>query len=94
MPQAIATFLVNQLAVQGVLAKLITAVVTVAVTVGLNTLANAIFARSGRKPSDGQQNTSVSVGSRVRHYGIVHTGSDLSFLDGIEHTVEASRRRA
>ena len=84
MPQAIAGFLLTQIglgAIGGLLGTLLTAVVTVGVALGLNSLINSIFGRGSPKPSDGQQNVRVAVGSRRRHYGIVHTGGQETFLE-------------
>jgi len=89
MPQAIASWLLTKLAISAAsfLGTLITAAVHVAVAIGLNTLVNAVFGRSGSKPSDGQQNIRVAVGSRRRHYGIVHTGGQESFLESANGTL-------
>lgn len=39
------------------------------------------------KPSDGQQVTRQSVGSRKRHYGIVHTSGQMTFLESSDGTL-------
>lgn len=44
-----------------------------------STLGNTIFGRTSPRPSDGQINEATPVGSRKRHYGIVHTGGQVSF---------------
>lgn len=80
MPQAIAAFFVK-LGLSAFAAAVAAAVVQVAITVGLNALISAVFGRGSPKPSDGQQNVNEAVGSRRRHYGIVHTGGQRSFLD-------------
>lgn len=81
MPQAVALFIVTALGATGIGAALITAVVTVGFALGANALFGAIFGQSGPKPSDGQQTVRNTVGSRRRHYGIVHTGGQMSFLE-------------
>jgi len=92
MPQAIAFFIIEQLAFSGVILSgfaqaLITAAVTVGFTVGTTALLNAVFGPSRPKPSDGQQNIRIAVGSRRRHYGIVHTGGQVSFLESAAGTL-------
>lgn len=82
MPQALATFLVSA-GVSALAASVIATVVTIAVVVGLQ----AIFGPKRPKPSDGQQEVRAAVGSRRRHYGIVHTSGQLSFLESREGTL-------
>lgn len=79
MPQAVGAALIKigiSKAVAMVIAKVL---VNVAIAVGTSLLTNALFGRGRPKPSDGQQVIRQSVGSRKRHYGIVHTGGQLSF---------------
>lgn len=87
MPQAIAAFIIAAVSATGVAAALITAVVSIAFTVGVSVLFNALFARSRPKPSDGQINSRVAIGSRRRHYGIVHTGGQETFKESAGGTL-------
>ncbi len=89
MPTALSTFLIAQLGIAAGSfgATLVTAVVTIGFTVGASVLVNSIFGPSQPKPSDGQQNVRIAVGSRQRHYGIVHTGGQVSFLDSTNGTL-------
>ena len=87
MPQAIAGFLVAALASIGVSGAIVAAVVNVAVVVGTSLLVSSIFGPSAPKPSDGQQNVRVGVGSRRRHYGIVHTGGQETFAESRNGTL-------
>jgi hypothetical protein len=82
MPQALTAFLIK-LGVSALAAQLITA----AVTIGFTVLLNSIFGPSRPKPSDGQQTTRVSLGSRYRDYGIVHSGGQMSFLESKNGTL-------
>lgn len=86
MPQAITLFFAN-LGLSALAAAIASAVVQVAIAVGLNVLVNSIFGPSRPKPSDGQLTVRASVGSRRRHYGIVHTGGQLSFLESRNGTL-------
>jgi len=82
MPQAVAAAIVAAIGLTGTAAAIATAVITLAITVGLNSLANAIFGRGGAgKPSDGQRIIRVNVGSRIRHYGKVRVGGQLTFYE-------------
>jgi FlaG/FlaF family flagellin (archaellin) len=81
MPQAIAGAIVAWLGATGVVAAVLTVALTVAITVGLNALISSIFSPGAPKPSDGQQVTRQAVGSRRRHYGIVHTAGQMTFLE-------------
>jgi len=77
MPQAIG--------IVALLGSIITPYALVA-ALAINSLINtlgALFGRHGAKPSDGQQNIAEAVGSRVRNYGIVHTGGQRTFMDSI-----------
>lgn len=60
-------------------AYVLAAAITVGFSVGANALINAVFGPSRPSPSDGQVNTREAVGSRKRHYGIVHTGGQKTF---------------
>lgn len=83
MPQAIAAVIVTALALTGTAAAIATAVITLAITVGISFIAQAIFAPGGgtAKPSDGQRVIRVNVGSRIRHYGKVRVGGQLTFYE-------------
>lgn len=87
MPPAIAGAIVAAIGVTGVAATIATAVLTVALSVGLNMLAMSLFGPARPKPSDGQQTVRQSVPSRMRHYGIVHTGGALSFIESTDGTL-------
>jgi len=81
MPQFIAA-IVAAIGLTGVAASIATAVLSLALSVGLNALMNAVFGKGGTgKPSDGQKQVRVAVGSRVRHYGIVRVGGQLTFYE-------------
>lgn len=81
MPQAIAAAIVSAVALTGAVAIAATTVLSLAISVGLSMLTHAIFGPSRPKPSDGQQVVRSAVSSRRRHYGIVHTGGVLTFLE-------------
>lgn len=88
MPQALAAFIVSAIGLTGVAATIATAVITLAISVGLNALVGAIFGRGGTaKPSDGKQIKRVAVGSRVRHYGKVRVGGQLTFYESRNGTL-------
>ena len=88
MPQAIAAAVVAAIGLTGTAAAIASAVITLAVTVGLNAIANAIFGKSGAgKPSDGQRVIRVNVGSRIRHYGKVRVGGQLTFYESRNGTL-------
>ncbi|WP_432769817.1 MAG: hypothetical protein HEQ22_03455 [Sphingopyxis sp.] len=82
MPQALTAWLV-----QIGLSQLAAALVTTAVTIGASILANSLFGPSRPKPSDGQQNIRVAIGSRKRHYGIVCTGGQETFYESRNGTI-------
>lgn len=82
MPQAIGALLIT-LASTAFSSALITIAVAVAVTV----LTATLFGPKKPKPSDGQQTTREAIGSRRRHYGIVHTGGQLTFFDSQNGTL-------
>lgn len=87
MPQALAGVIIAAVKATGVVAALITATVTVGFTMGVNALLGAVFGRGRPKPSDGQQNVRIAIGSRRRHYGIVHTGGQETFLESRDGTL-------
>lgn len=87
MPAAIAGLIVSAIGVTGAVATVLTAVIAVGVTVGINALVSAIFKPARSKPSDGQQVSRQAVGSRRRHYGIVHTAGQLSFFESRNGTL-------
>lgn len=88
MPQALAAAIVAAIGITGTAAAIATAVITLALTVGLNFIANAIFGGSGvNKPSDGQRVVRVAVGSRIRHYGKVRIGGQLTFYESRDGTL-------
>lgn len=90
MPQAIAAAIVAAIGLTGTAAAIATAVITLAVTVGLNFVAQAIFGSGGvGKPSDGQRVIRVNVGSRIRHYGKVRVGGQLTFYESRNGTLYA-----
>lgn len=81
MPETLAIALLAALGT-ATATTLAVAAVTLAITVGLSFVANAIFGRGGvGRPSDGQRIIRVNVGSRIRHYGIVRVGGQLSFYE-------------
>ncbi|MFZ5748786.1 MAG: hypothetical protein ACOY45_14170 [Pseudomonadota bacterium] len=86
MPQAIGVWLLS-VGISGLAATLITTAVTIGLTIGANMLFAAVFGPSRPKPSDGQQNVRGSVGSRKRHYGIVHTGGQETFFESRNGTL-------
>ena len=75
MPQALGLLIVQIATVVG------PSLLTAAITIGATILVNSLFGPSRPKPSDGQQNIRVAVGSRKRHYGIVCTGGQISFIE-------------
>lgn len=79
MPQAVALTIAKIGISKGLALAISKILVNVAIAVGTSLLTNALFGRGRPKPSDGQQVIRQSVGSRKRHYGIVHTGGQLSF---------------
>lgn len=88
MPQAIAGVIVAALKLTGLAATIVSAVITLGVAVGLNSLANAVFGSGGtNKPSDGQRVIRVNVGSRIRHYGKVRVGGQLTFYESRDGTL-------
>lgn len=88
MPQAIAAAIVTAIGLTGVAATIATAVIALAISVGLSALATSIFGRGGTsKPSDVKQIKRVAVGSRVRHYGKVRVGGQLSFYESRNGTL-------
>jgi hypothetical protein len=88
MPQAIAGLIVAAIGLTGTAAAIATAVIALAVTVGLNYIAMQIFGGVGvGKPSDGQRVIRVNVGSRIRHYGKVRVGGQLTFYESRNGTL-------
>lgn len=87
MPQAIAAAIVAAIGATGIAATVITVAVNLAVTLGLNFIAKAIFGSGVAKPSDGKQIIRESVASRRRHYGVVHVGGALSFYESRNGTL-------
>lgn len=87
MPQLLAAAVVSVLGATGIVATVLTAVIAVGLTVGLNALVSAVFKPARAKPSDGQQVTRQAIGSRRRHYGIVHTAGQLSFFESAGGTL-------
>lgn len=87
MPQAIAAAIVAAVGATGIAVTVITVAVNLAVTLGLNFIAKAIFGSGVAKPSDGKQIIRESVASRRRHYGIVHVGGALSFYESRDGTL-------
>jgi FlaG/FlaF family flagellin (archaellin) len=93
MPQAIASAIVAWIGASGVIGAVLTVALTIAITAGINALIGTIFGTGTPKPSDGQQVTRQPVGSRRRHYGIIHTAGQLSFLESSGGTLEWSLPR-
>lgn len=87
MPPVIAAAVVAAVGATGIVAAAITLAVTVAFNIGLNALLGAVFGNSRPKPSDGQVTIRGSVESRVRNYGIVHTGGTLTFEESSNGTL-------
>ena len=54
---------------------------TIGFSAGANALINAVFGPSRPAPSDGQIVSKESIGSRKRHYGIVHTSGQETFKE-------------
>ena len=86
MPQ-VAAAIVAAIGLTGIAATIATAVLTLAITVGLNYIANSLFGPKAPKPSDGQQTVRVNVGSRVRHYGTVRIAGQLTFYESRNGTL-------
>lgn len=86
MPQAI-TALVATFGLSAAATAIVASIITIGLTVGLSALVNSIFGPGSPRPSDGQQIVRQSVGSRRRHYGIVHTGGTLSFEESSNGTI-------
>lgn len=82
MPQALGVVLISIASVFSPYAL----VAAIAINSAINTI-SALFGRHGVKPSDGQQNVAEAIGSRVRNYGIVHTGGQRTFLDSVNGTL-------
>lgn len=82
MPQA----LVGLLMQIGISQLAATAIAT-AITIGASMLLQSIFGPGRPKPSDQQQNIRVAVGSRKRHYGIVCTGGQETFIESRNGTI-------
>lgn len=90
MPQALAAAIVSALALTGAAAAIATATIALAITIGLTFVAQSVFGRGGvGKPSDGQRVIRVGVGSRIRHYGTVRVGGQLSFYESANGTLYA-----
>lgn len=88
MPQTIAAFIAITIGVTSVTGvAIITAAVTIGLALGANALLGALFGPQRPKPSDGQQNVRVAVGSRKRYYGIVHSGGQETFLESANGTL-------
>lgn len=87
MPGAIAAAIIKFVGAKALLAKVITAVVTVAFTAAANALVKAIFSGGRPKPDDGQILVRGSVESRRRGYGIIHTSGVLSFEESANGTL-------
>lgn len=88
MPQALAGVIVAAIGLTGTAAAIASAVITLAVTVGLNFIAQAVFGGGGTsKPSDGQRVVRINVGSRIRHYGKVRVGGQLTFYESRNGTL-------
>ncbi|ALJ14275.1 hypothetical protein [Sphingopyxis macrogoltabida] len=82
MPQALTAWLVKI-----GLTQLAATLISTAVTIGASMLLNSIFGPGRPKPSDQQQNIRIAVGSRKRHYGIVCTGGQESFIESRNGTI-------
>lgn len=91
MPQAIAGAIVFMAGITGAAVAtttaILSAIITVGLAVGLSVLTSALFGPGSSKPSDGQQVLRQSAGSRVRNYGIVHTGGTQSFFESANGTL-------
>lgn len=86
MPQAIALAIIgwtgSALAISAV-----AAVVSIGLTIGVSALMSSLFGPDRPRPSDGQQVNRSSVGTRKRHYGIVHSGGQLTFFESAGGTL-------
>ncbi|PTR11753.1 MULTISPECIES: fibronectin type III domain-containing protein [unclassified Novosphingobium] len=80
MPSALGALIIGLTGASGPVAVLIGGVFG-GLAGALNALISTVFGASTPKPSDGQQVIRQSIGSRKRHYGIVHTGGQQSFLE-------------
>lgn len=93
MPQAIAAAIVSWIGITAgtaafaIASAVIATAITIGITAGLSALAGALFGPDRPKPSDGQQVIRTAVGTRKRHYGIVHTGGQQSFFDSAGGTL-------
>lgn len=87
MPAAIAAAIVKFVGAKALLAKVLTAVIKVAVIAAATSLVQSIFMGGRPKPSDGQISVRGSVESRRRHYGIVHTSGVESFKESANGTL-------
>lgn len=81
MPMVIAAALVAAVGITGTVAAILTVAISIGLSAGFNSLVGSIFKPARAKPSDGQQVSRQSVGSRRRHYGIVHTSGQQSFFE-------------
>lgn len=87
MPAAIAAAIVKFVGAKALLAKVLTAVIKVAVIAAATSLVQSIFMGGRPKPSDGQIAVRGSVESRRRHYGIVHAAGVESFKESANGTL-------
>lgn len=87
MPAAIAGAIVSAIGLTGTAALVVGTVIQLAVSYGLNALVQSAFGPGQPKPSDVQRVVRQSVGSRVRHYGTVHTGGQLIFQESKNATL-------
>ncbi len=90
MPQAVAALIVTAIGLTGTAATIATAVVSLAISVGLNFAAQALFGKKtppAQRPSDVQQLVTQSISSRVRHFGTVHRSGALTFKESKNGTL-------
>lgn len=86
MPQALAAVIIGAVQIIGGALGL-SGAITAAIALGASLLVSSLFQQKQPKPSDGQQVVRQAVGSRKRHYGIVHTGGQLTFEDSRDGTL-------
>lgn len=87
MPQAIAAAAVSALGLTGTAALVVGSIIQLAVSWGINAVFQSLFGPKPPSPSDIQQVVRLAVGSRVRHYGEVHTGGQMVFWESKDGTL-------
>ena len=83
MPQAIAALITSSLVAGTTAFTIVSALLTLAITIGIQSLVTGGVG----KPSDGQRVVRATVGTRVRHYGKVRVGGQLTFYESRDGTL-------